>query len=242
MRLWNLATHFLCRFTIPRTWARRSEYLIEQMNYLSHTSSFLFRFSHGARFRKTVALIDAQPGQTILDYGCADGRLLSMLPDTVNKIGYDPNPEYELSETAHLPCCSCDVVTVCEVLEHVSTAEAVRILSECQRLLKPEGRLIVSVPIETGLPCLVKSVARWIKVRPLERQMTIWNVLRSACYFPAKREPEYLDVYGHTGFDYTEVERMLKGFFTIRRRVFSPVPMFGWVLNSQVFYVVSLVS
>lgn len=200
--------------------------------YLSHTNSLLFRFSHGARFRKTLELIDAKPGETVLDYGCADGRLLKMLPSSVKGIGYDPNPEYKTGDTSHLPCCSCDVITVCEVFEHVSEAEVRRILQECRRLLKPQGRLIVSVPIEVGLSALVKNLARWIKVRPLERQMTVGNVLRAAIYFPKKREPEYLDVYGHTGFDYRKLE--LKG-FTVERRLYSPLP-FGSLLNSQVFY------
>lgn len=201
--------------------------------YLSHTNSLLFRFSHGARFRKTLELIDAQPGETVLDYGCADGRLLKMLPESVKGIGYDPNPEYGMSDTSHLPCCSCDVITVCEVFEHVSEAEVSRILQECHRLLKPQGRLIVSVPIEVGLSALVKNLARWIKVRPLERQLTVGNVLRAAIYLPHKREPEYLDVYGHTGFDYRKLE--LKG-FRIARKVYSPLP-FGALLNSQIFLV-----
>lgn len=206
--------------------------------YLSHSKSPLFHFSHTARFRKTVELINPQPGQTILDYGCADGRLLQMLPNSVNKIGYDPNPSDTnglmiTKDISSLEAHSCDTITLCEVLEHVSKSEVEKILNDCRRLLKPKGKLIVSVPIEVGLSALVKNVARWIKVRPLERQLTIKNVVRAAMYLPAKREPEYLDVYGHTGFDYRKLR--LDG-FALERTMYSPLP-FGAILNSQVFYV-----
>lgn len=213
--------------------------------YLSHSKSLLFRFSHGARFRKTVELINAQPGETILDYGCADGRLLKMLPDSVNKIGYDPYPQDEnglkvINDTSGLECCSCDTITVCEVLEHVSEAQAQAILKECRRLLKPKGRLIISVPIEVGLSSLVKSLARLIKVRPLEGNMTVPNVLRSTFYFPVERIVDDYnsagEVYGHMGFDYRKLR--LNG-FAVTQKVYSPLP-FGPLLNSQVFYVTEL--
>lgn len=210
--------------------------------YLSHINSPLFRFSHTARFQTTIDLINAQHGDTILDYGCADGRLLQMLPNTVKKIGYDPSPTTPngieiVSDTSRLGCCSCDVITVCEVFEHVSESEADWILRECRRLLKPGGKLIVSVPIEIGLSCAVKSLARWIKVRPLERNMTVWNVLRSAFYLPVKREVDSYnsigEVYGHVGFDYRKLR--LSG-FTVIKKFYSPFP-FGPIINSQVFYV-----
>jgi SAM-dependent methyltransferase len=216
--------------------------------YLPHGKSLLFRFAHEARFQTALRLVDARPGQTILDYGCADGRLLRMLPDTVTKIGYDPIPQ-EFSPTltdiqfttttTTLANSSCDAITLCEVLEHVSPSEAQRILIECSRLLRHQAKLIISVPIEVGLSSLVKSLARLIKVRPLEKNMTLLNVLRSACYLPVKREIDSYNeigaVYGHTGFDY---RRLTFPGFTISRRVYSPLP-FGPVLNSQVFYLAS---
>lgn len=213
--------------------------------YLSHSKSLLFRFSHRARFRTAVRLIDAQPGQTVLDYGCADGRLLKMLPFG-RLLGYDPNPQNVdgiemVADTSVLPCCSCDTIIICEVFEHVSVAEVDRILRECQRLLKPQGKLIVTVPIEVGVSALVKSLARWIKVRPLEKNMTVANVLRSALYLPVQRVPDYVnslgDVYGHMGFDYRKLN--LSG-FAISRKLYSPLPL-GPLLNSQVFFIAKTV-
>ena len=45
-----------------------------------------------------------------------------------------------------------------EVLEHVTNA--LPLLAEFERLLKPGGTLVISVPIETGVPVLVKQLVR----------------------------------------------------------------------------------
>lgn len=216
--------------------------------YLPHAKSLLFRFSHGARFTATAKLINAQPDETILDYGCADGRLLQLLiPSGAKLLGYDIAPEVQdelrairgievVTDTSHLERCSCDTIALCEVLEHVLTGDAAKILSECKRLLKPAGKLIVSVPIEVGLSALIKSLARLVAVRPLEFDMTAKNVLRSVFYLPVKRH-DYGGYHFHTGFDYRTISRQLNAAgLSVESKHFSPVHAFGPLLNSQVIY------
>lgn len=186
-----------------------------------------------------VKLIDPQPGQRILDYGCGDGHLMDLL-NPAEVVGFDPNANGDPRIVRELPSSLFDVITCCEVLEHVSLGEANRILVNCQKLLKPKGKLIVSVPLEVGPSSLLKNVVRYAVVRPRETNLTIANVLKIACYTPIERL-DYGDGYfGHMGFDYLEIERILRRHFTIKRRVFSPVPMFGWAMNSQVFYELSV--
>src|SRR4030095_10060214 len=48
-----------------------------------------------------------------------------------------------------------DAVVCMEVLEHV--VEVDRVLDNLVSLLAPGGRLLISVPVETGLPLLVKQ-------------------------------------------------------------------------------------
>lgn len=209
--------------------------------YLSHADSFPFSLSHGARFRTAVKLIDAQPGQSILDYGCGNGRLLKLLPHG-NLTGYDPvaqnlNGFRAVSSTLQLAPASFDTISLCEVLEHVSANERETILADCYRLLKPDGKLIVSVPIEVGLSALVKNLARWFKVRPLETDMTFGNVLRSTFYLPINRF-DYGGFFGHMGFHYADLEKQIREKFRIERKTFSPLP-FGPLFNSQVFYVLT---
>lgn len=218
------------------------------MAYLSHGKSLLFRFSHGARFRIAAKLINAKPGQTILDYGCADGRLLKLLrPNGVTLFAYDIAPEVQeelkaidelkvVTDISKLDCCSCDTIALCEVLEHVLPADANKILNECKRLLKQTGKLVISVPIEVGPSVLIKSVARMAVVRPLEHEMTFKNVLRAAFYRPIERR-DYGGFYFHTGFDYRTVLAQLKAAGFIHKKTkFSPIHILGPLLNSQIFF------
>jgi SAM-dependent methyltransferase len=220
------------------------------MPYLSHHDRLLFRFSHRARFRKAVELIDAKCNQTVLDYGCADGRLLEMLLPTDAKLfAYDPSSEMQravgridgievISDPSKLDSDSCDTIALLEVLEHVPESESDRILHECGRLLRPDGKLIVSVPIEVGPSVIVKGIARFFMVRPLETNMTVTNLLRSVFYRPINRLDYGKGIFGHMGFDYriTPIQLSSAG-FTVEGKFFSPLGTLGGLLNSQVFFV-----
>ena len=43
--------------------------------------------------------------------------------------------------------------------------------------------------------------------------------------------------HGHKGFNWHLLERLIEGAFTIERRLYSPVPVTGSWLNSQVWFV-----
>lgn len=47
------------------------------------------RQSQPTRFDKIVGLLDPQPGDTLLDWGCGTGGLLNHLPAGVDYVGYD---------------------------------------------------------------------------------------------------------------------------------------------------------
>ncbi len=53
-----------------------------------------------------------------------------------------------------------DLITCMEVLEHVVDTRPV--IDRLSRLLTPDGRLIISVPVETGAPLVLKQAARRI--------------------------------------------------------------------------------
>lgn len=90
----------------------------------------------------------------VLDIGCADGWARNLLidcdyvgldyPTTATGL-YGTRPQV-FADGAHLPFASSsfDTVLLLEVLEHVTDAESV--LAEICRVLKPEGRLLISVP------------------------------------------------------------------------------------------------
>lgn len=218
---------------------------------LTHHNPFLiFRMSHGARYRRSVVMIDPKPGQRVLDYGCGDGYILGLMAGSGAELfGYDPSLEMRasvsqiagvqcVSDVAELPAGAFDTVSVFEVLEHVSTTETDTILNRCRRLLKADGKLIVSVPLEIGLASLVKNTIRAAVVRPVEVNNTPLNRAKTALRIPIERHDYGNGYFGHMGFDYRQLEpTFTRCGLKIERRTFSPVPILRSLINSQVFYV-----
>jgi SAM-dependent methyltransferase len=143
-----------------------------------------------------------------------------------------------------------DVVTCMEVLEHCVEAERRRVLDELARLVAPGGNVIISVPIEVGPSVAGKQFFRALAaMRGLSdyehrEQYTPIEMIRSIFGAPVPRQagegngPDGPDVhYGHKGFDFRDVECELAGRLTITRRLFTPLPIFGSLLNSQAWFV-----
>ena len=94
--------------------------------------------------------------QKLLDVGCGEGILLSLIGDDVEKHGVDileHIPEssgrinylrHDVSSGLPYPDGTFDVVHSSELIEHLLDTEF--FLRECRRVLKPGGRLVVSTP------------------------------------------------------------------------------------------------
>lgn len=99
-------------------------------------------------------------GDRYLDIGCSDGELLSWVGERCKlAVGVDvdrrtmakarrkcPDSEFSLGSAGRLPFVSdsFDTVSMLDVLEHVPGPE--KALLEADRVLRPGGRLILSVP------------------------------------------------------------------------------------------------
>ncbi len=111
-----------------------------------------------------LTLLGVWPGTRVLDVGCSVGRLVSRLAGRgCESVGIDilrrdllsarrhlsdkdPPPAFAQADGGRLPFADAtfDFVTCTETLEHV--ADAGLALREMVRVLKPGGRLVVSVP------------------------------------------------------------------------------------------------
>lgn len=101
---------------------------------------------------------DLEPGAAILDVGCGRGVLFGPLADLGFRVfgvemnedavrGCDPRASVRIAERlvdAAFEAESFDQIIIWHVLEHI--ADPFGTIEECQRLLKPGGRLIVAVP------------------------------------------------------------------------------------------------
>lgn len=134
------------------------------------------------RARLDQALAAATPllhdRASVLDLGCADGILWPDLRDRVGSIvgvNYDewltvqcmqryPDGIVLRADARALPFAdaSFDVIFCLEMFHYLELTDRVRALVELRRVLRPGGRLVMSVPIEVGLPGLIKFIIRFV--------------------------------------------------------------------------------
>jgi SAM-dependent methyltransferase len=107
-------------------------------------------------------IVVPEPGDAILDAGCGDGRLLLELGDRGAYLfgvdsslkalryaaGFNPQAMLSAQNIAELGFGngSFSKIALLETLEHVPPDTVNRVLSELNRVLKPGGKLVVSVP------------------------------------------------------------------------------------------------
>jgi SAM-dependent methyltransferase len=111
--------------------------------------------------RRALLLGEARPGERVLDLGCGAGRFVAALRDAgADPVGVElaeaalerarravPGADLRLLEpdgSLPLEHASVDLVWCSEVLEHV--ADTAHALLETRRVLRPGGRLLVTVP------------------------------------------------------------------------------------------------
>ncbi len=236
--------------------------------------SRLVAWSHGSRFRLAQALVSPFAGGRILDYGCGDGTFVAMVHDRfAQAIGTDVDAAQladcasrfrSLTSVAFLPqslveadprhAGAYDVVTCLEVLEHCVDPERVRVLDRLRRLVAPHGRVIISVPIETGLSLPAKQVARrvagWRRIgdyRFTERY-TWGELMRMTCAGSSASIPRPVYVssgdsttpyryHGHKGFNWRTMAHEVAQTFDIQGCRYSPMPWLRAQLNSQVWFI-----
>ena len=215
----------------------------------------LRRFAHLKRFERALELLQLAPHQAVLDLGAGDGyflrRVASVAPQTT-LAAVEPNPQmgerlradlHALIEAGRLQVAArgdelgpaqFDRLVCLDVLEHLPPLEQHRALSMLHRVARPGALLVVSVPIEVGPVAAVKAAARWLNDEPLES----WpHLLRAIIARPVPR-PDGDYIASHSGFRFTDLERELeKSAWHIERKQFSPWRFGGWLLNSQVLYV-----
>ena len=134
-----------------------------------------------------------------------------------------------------------DYVFALEVFEHLPEKETFEAIAEIHRLLKPEGVAVIGVPLELFLPALLKGLFRMCR-RYGDFDATPNNVFAAVLGRPPLQRPvaeisQGLPYYyHHLGFDYRALERMFQQLLQLEKKWFSPFPILGSALNSEVYY------
>jgi 2-polyprenyl-3-methyl-5-hydroxy-6-metoxy-1,4-benzoquinol methylase len=226
-------------------------------------------WSHRSRFRLAARLATAAKGR-LMDYGCGDGTFIALTHGAfAEAVGCDVDTG-QLAEcrgrlgrldrvrfihvddlAADMHSGAYDVVTCMEVLEHCVDEERIRVLDGLHRLVRPAGRIVISVPIEIGPALLGKqlfrAMAAWRGHGDYEHRETYSPRELAAAALARRRltRAEYdietpsgrMRYCGHKGFDWRILQTEIGRRFTIDERRFTPLPPFGRVLNSQVWFV-----
>jgi SAM-dependent methyltransferase len=230
---------------------------------------WLIAWSHRSRFVTGLKLAQQFSGQRVLDYGCGDGTFLSMLMSEANppskatgaelyissvedchtRFNQHANLHFELIGDLNKPehAQAYDAIICMEVLEHVVGVEP--ILEQFIRLLTPSGKLLISVPVETGLPLLVKQAARRIAGwrglgdYPGNSPYTLREYWASVFAGPCQHivRPIHDDGAGkashdHKGFNWMALRELLSQQFEIEKIYSSPVSWLSPHLASQVWF------
>lgn len=124
----------------------------------------IVRWIERRRIAALVRLAAAQPGQQVLEVGCGGGHVLErfshahltgidmsaeMLARTRVRCGGDPDLMRGAAEALPFADRSYDVVLCTEVLEH--TRDPAAVIAELMRVVRPGGRVVVSIPNERNI-------------------------------------------------------------------------------------------
>ncbi len=232
--------------------------------------AWFIAWSHRRRFQTGLQLARPLAGLELLDYGCGDGTFLAMLDarpwaparavgveidgrlveDCARRFADHPRLRFAHFKdmTSELHRGRYDAVVCMEVLEHVVDVEGM--LGQLDAWLKPGGRLLISVPVETGLPLIIKQMGRcvagWLGVGDYPGTSPYsWSQLGRSLFAgalqhigrPLHHTPDGFPFHDHKGFNWMRLRADLTRRFELERVAASP---FLWLtphLGSQAWFV-----
>jgi SAM-dependent methyltransferase len=230
-------------------------------DFTTRDRSPIKRWLHKRRLADALKVFrnsDAVSRPRVLDFGAGDGELVRRLASmaTVEAFIFEPTPSLMAEAKEKLAGLDSiifadrletveseifDYVFCLEVFEHLPEKETLHAVGEIHRLLKPHGVAVIGVPHELFLPAILKGLFR-VWRRPGKFDATFKNILAASCGRPplhrpiAEIAPGVSYHFHHLGFDYRILERMLQDQLKLVDKWFSPFPILGFALNSEVYF------
>jgi len=147
-----------------------------------------------------------------------------------------------------------DAVVCMEVLEHCPADIQPQVLADLDRAVRPHGVVVISVPIEIGATLAVKQVVRAAAaatglaeyagreryhISEFMRMLLAGDTSQIERPISIAKTADGATVrfHGHKGFNWRILARLIERTFIVERRLYSPLPITGSWLNSQVWFV-----
>ncbi len=143
---------------------------------------------HHLKFKRVAR--EFESGMRHLDIACGPGTFISTLSEGIESVGVDIAEQQLQYATEHysgahrhfqrmepgrlpFPDGSFDIASSVELIEHIPSEEAKRLLEECRRVLKPSGKLVITTPNYQGLwPWIERLLNRFSSVSYEDQHIT----------------------------------------------------------------------
>jgi SAM-dependent methyltransferase len=228
----------------------------------------LVAWSHRRRFATALTLVEPFAGKRVLDYGCGDGTFLALslaaarspaagigaelshhaVADCLTRYRDEPRLQFvhvsELNQPGHV-----GQYVRCSAWSARARRRLGSGIDRLEQCLAPGGALIISVPVETGLPLLVKQTVRriagwrgighypgtssysWVELGISVVAGARTHIARPV--FDAGTGP----VHDHKGFNWMVLWERLGRLFRVVRALASPFTWPGPHLATQAWFV-----
>lgn len=224
--------------------------------YTYRSQSPIKRWLHQKRFDETLKLLNLKKTDLLLDYGCGDGHLLKLCSKIIpaqNLFGFDPadimhkeavkNVSKKIKVVKDLKKLNKKFtkITCLETCEHLTNDDLKILFSNIKKLLASNGQVIISVPIETGIPATLKNIFRFAKNKNYDN-LSFNNKIKALLSLGVPRNTnEKISnisyIYTHVGFNHKKFELLLTDYFKILHKSYSPINFLGAGLNNAIFYI-----
>jgi hypothetical protein len=138
-----------------------------------------------------------------------------------------------------------------EPQEHVPDAVVDAVLTDLRRLCAPDGRVIISVPVEIGPSFILKQTIRALAAHRGTSSYQLherYSARNAARMLFAGRETvvprrafnvDGTEFYSHFGFNWRYMRDWVSQYLRVDRTLFTPVGAFGGLVSSQAYFVCS---
>lgn len=213
----------------------------------------IINWQKSSHMERSIEVAELRKEDTVLDLGCADCELIIRIQDKCGRIiGVDRNIKHVevgrqrlvqakanntqlmvMNATTNLtfPDEYFDKIFCLETFEHATHKE--ELLSEMYRTLKGDGVLIITSPMETGIPLLIKYLVASLFKRFSYRAKYTPRELFDAVFLHKVAGNDKIRAT-HKNFSWKRFKEMVEKQFIIEVFEGIPVRAFGTFLNSGI--------